>query len=115
MLYLNLLDIMAATNAFSEENKLGEGGFGPVYKGNLPNGIEVAIKRLSHKSSQGLIEFKNEVVLIVKLQHKNLVKLLGYCVEGDEKLLIYEYMSNKSLDALLFESLVNDYDSMLYS
>ncbi|KAG2243598.1 hypothetical protein Bca52824_094552 [Brassica carinata] len=105
MLYLNLLDIMAATNAFSEEDKLGEGGFGPVYKGNLPNGIDVAIKRLSHKSSQGLIEFKNEVVLIIKLQHKNLVKLLGYCVEGDEKLLIYEYMSNKSLDALLFDPL----------
>ncbi|KAJ4867575.1 G-type lectin S-receptor-like serine/threonine-protein kinase [Raphanus sativus] len=105
MLYLNLLDIMAATNAFSEENKLGEGGFGPVYKENLPNGTHVAIKRLSKKSSQGLIEFKNEVVLIIKLQHKNLVKLLGYCVEGDEKLLIYEYMSNKSLDALLFDTL----------
>ncbi|EOA22233.1 hypothetical protein CARUB_v10002820mg [Capsella rubella] len=102
---LNLHDIMAATNAFSEENKLGEGGFGPVYKGKLPNGMDVAIKRLSKKSSQGLTEFKNEVVLIIKLQHKNLVRLLGYCVEGDEKLLIYEYMSNKSLDVLLFDSL----------
>ncbi|KFK31942.1 hypothetical protein AALP_AA6G180000 [Arabis alpina] len=105
MFYLNFHEIMAATNAFSEENKLGEGGFGPVYKGNLPNGIDVAIKRLSKRSSQGLIEFKNEVVLIIKLQHKNLVRLLGYCMEGDEKLLIYEYMSNKSLDALLFDPL----------
>lgn len=103
--YLNLNDIMAATNSFSQENKLGEGGFGPVYKGKLPNGVEVAIKRLSKKSSQGLTEFKNEVGLIIKLQHKNLVRLLGYCVEGDEKLLIYEYMSNKSLDGLLFDSL----------
>ncbi|KAG7552830.1 PAN/Apple domain [Arabidopsis thaliana x Arabidopsis arenosa] len=105
MCYLNLHDIMAATNSFSEENKLGEGGFGPVYKGMLLNGMDVAIKRLSKKSSQGLTEFKNEVILIIKLQHKNLVRLLGYCVEGDEKLLIYEYMSNKSLDVFLFDSL----------
>ncbi|XP_010476090.1 PREDICTED: G-type lectin S-receptor-like serine/threonine-protein kinase At4g11900 [Camelina sativa] len=103
MFYLSLQDIMVATNCFSDENKLGEGGFGPVYKGTLQNGIYVAIKRLSKNSSQGLIEFKNEVVLIIKLQHKNLVRLLGYCVEGDEKLLIYEYMPNKSLDALLFD------------
>ncbi|KAL1212028.1 G-type lectin S-receptor-like serine/threonine-protein kinase [Cardamine amara subsp. amara] len=103
--HLNLGDIMAATNAFSDENKLGEGGFGPVYKGKLPNGMDVAIKRLSKHSSQGLTEFKNEVILIIKLQHKNLVRLLGYCVEGDEKLLIYEYMPNKSLDVLLFDSL----------
>ncbi|EOA23083.1 hypothetical protein CARUB_v10003865mg [Capsella rubella] len=103
--YLNLHDIMVATNAFSEENKLGEGGFGPVYKGKLRNGMDVAIKRLSKKSSQGMKEFKNEVVLIIKLQHKNLVRLLGYCVESEEKLLVYEYMSNKSLDVLLFDSL----------
>uniref|UniRef100_F6H7Y8 non-specific serine/threonine protein kinase n=1 Tax=Vitis vinifera TaxID=29760 RepID=F6H7Y8_VITVI len=101
--YFNLTTILAATNNFSDSNKLGEGGFGPVYKGKLLDGREIAVKRLSTKSGQGLEEFKNEVMLIIKLQHKNLVRLLGCCMEGDEKLLVYEYMANTSLDAFLFD------------
>ncbi|XP_042971495.1 G-type lectin S-receptor-like serine/threonine-protein kinase CES101 [Carya illinoinensis] len=95
--------IVAATENFSTENKLGQGGFGPVYKGKLPEGQEIAVKRLSRSSGQGLVEFKNELILIAKLQHMNLVRLLGCCVEGDEKMLIYEYMPNKSLDFFLFD------------
>ncbi|XP_042028332.1 G-type lectin S-receptor-like serine/threonine-protein kinase SD1-13 [Salvia splendens] len=91
-----------ATNQFHLDNLLGRGGFGPVYKGVLANEKEIAVKRLSAESGQGMQEFMNEVILISKLQHKNLVKLLGGCVEKEEKILIYEYMPNKSLDACLF-------------
>ncbi|KAM3749460.1 hypothetical protein ACB098_05G186500 [Castanea mollissima] len=95
--------ILTATNNFSDVNKLGEGGFGRVYKGKLINGKEIAIKRFSMKSNQGLEEFKNEVILIAKLQHNSLVRLLGCCLEGDEQLLVYEYMANTSLNAFLFD------------
>ncbi|KAL5138002.1 Cysteine-rich receptor-like protein kinase 25 [Glycine soja] len=98
------LDIIAAaTNNFSHENKIGKGGFGEVYKGILPNGRRIAVKRLSTNSSQGSVEFKNEILSIAKLQHRNLVELIGFCLEVQEKILIYEYMSNGSLDNFLFD------------
>ncbi|XP_010247747.1 PREDICTED: G-type lectin S-receptor-like serine/threonine-protein kinase At4g27290 isoform X2 [Nelumbo nucifera] len=95
--------IVKATDNFSDTNKLGEGGFGPVYKGKSVEGQEIAVKRLSKSSIQGLDEFKNEVILISKLQHRNLVKLLGCCIQGEERMLIYEYMDNKSLDSFIFD------------
>ncbi|CAL5409671.1 unnamed protein product [Camellia sinensis] len=104
MHYFDLTTLQIATNNFSDANKLGEGGFGPVYKGKLHDGKEIAVKRLSSNSGQGLEEFRTEVKLIVKLQHRNLVRLLGCCIKKDEKLLVYEYMANTSLDAFLFDS-----------
>ncbi|XP_070673507.1 G-type lectin S-receptor-like serine/threonine-protein kinase At1g61500 isoform X1 [Malus domestica] len=96
--------ILVATDNFSIENKLGQGGFGPVYWGKLAEGKEIAVKRLSSTSGQGVVEFKNEMLLISNLQHKNLVRIMGCCVKEDEKLLIYEFMPNKSLDTFLFDS-----------
>ncbi|XP_030970738.1 cysteine-rich receptor-like protein kinase 10 [Quercus lobata] len=101
--YFNLASLQAATNNFGDSNKLGQGGFGPVYKGILSDGKVVAIKRLSCYSEQGSEEFTNEVLLIMKLQHKNLVRLLGFCIDGEEKLLVYEFMPNSSLDVILFD------------
>ncbi|XP_026428172.1 G-type lectin S-receptor-like serine/threonine-protein kinase At1g11330 [Papaver somniferum] len=103
---IDLKTLAIATNNFSEANMLGHGGFGPVYKGTLRQGLEeqeIAVKRLSKNSEQALQEFKNEVLVISKLQHRNLVRLLGCCTYGEEKMLIYEYMPNKSLDAFLFD------------
>ncbi|KAL4654755.1 hypothetical protein ACB092_01G402700 [Castanea dentata] len=99
----DLITISNATNDFASSNKLGEGGFGSVYKGTLLGGQEIAVKRLSKNSRQGFNEFKNEVILIAKLQHRNLVKLLGCCIQENEKLLIYEYLHNKSLDSFIFD------------
>ncbi|XP_075652377.1 G-type lectin S-receptor-like serine/threonine-protein kinase At4g27290 [Castanea sativa] len=99
----DLTVISNATDNFASSNKLGEGGFGSVYKGTFLGGQEIAVKRLSKNSRQGLIEFKNEVISIAKLQHRNLVKLLGCCIQENEKLLIYEYMHNKSLDSFIFD------------
>ncbi|XBI95250.1 hypothetical protein VPH35_031755 [Triticum aestivum] len=106
--YICFEDIVTATDNFSDYKLLGKGGFGKVYKGLLGGGgKEVAVKRLSKSSGQGADEFRNEVVLIAKLQHRNLVRLLGYCTHEDEKLLIYEYLPNKSLDAFLFDATRN--------
>ncbi|CAL5405741.1 unnamed protein product [Camellia sinensis] len=95
--------IANSTNQFSIDNKLGEGGFGPVFKGRLEDGQEIAVKRLSKYSRQGVDEFKTEVSCIAKLQHRNLVKLLGCCIQEEEKMLIYEFMPNKSLDFFIFD------------
>ncbi|KAL3733661.1 hypothetical protein ACJRO7_023088 [Eucalyptus globulus] len=99
----NFTAVAVATNHFSQTNKLGAGGFGSVYKGRLSSGQEVAVKRLSKYSGQGPDEFMNEVLLIARLQHRNLVGLVGCCIEGEERMLIYEYMPNKSLDYLIFD------------
>ncbi|KAF2303569.1 hypothetical protein GH714_019233 [Hevea brasiliensis] len=101
--FFNLRTVSTATNNFSPANRLGRGGFGTVYKGQLHNGQEIAVKRLSQSSVQGIEEFKNEVTLIAKLQHRNLVKLLGCCIQGEEQMLIYEYLPNKSLDYFIFD------------
>ncbi|XP_045791327.1 cysteine-rich receptor-like protein kinase 29 isoform X1 [Trifolium pratense] len=95
--------IKEATDDFSDSNKLGKGGFGTVYRGRLPNGQEIGVKRLSRDSGQGDLEFKNEVLLVAKLQHRNLVRLLGFCIEGRERLLVYEFVHNKSLDYFIFD------------
>lgn len=91
-----------ATNYFDISNKLGQGGAGSVYKGTLPNGDVVAVKRLFFNTRQWVDEFFNEVNLISAIQHKNLVKLLACSIEGPESLLVYEFLPNKSLDHFLF-------------
>ncbi|KAG2309320.1 hypothetical protein Bca52824_029068 [Brassica carinata] len=95
--------VVAATQHFSDVNKVGKGGFGIVYKGRLSDGQEIAVKRLSEMSAQGTDEFMTEVTLIARLQHVNLVKLLGCCIYEGEKMLIYEYLENLSLDSHLFD------------
>ncbi|KAG0485321.1 hypothetical protein HPP92_009400 [Vanilla planifolia] len=102
--HISFRTILAATSYFAGANLLGKGGFGPVYKGTLSGGQEIAVKKLSTGSGQGMEEFKNEVILIAKLQHRNLVRLLGFCTENEDQILVYEYMPNKSLDSFIFES-----------
>ncbi|KAJ4745395.1 cysteine-rich RECEPTOR-like kinase [Rhynchospora pubera] len=103
--FIDISVLRAATLNFHEATKLGEGGFGSVYKGVLPDGQEVAVKRLSQSSEQGLEQLKNELVLVAKLQHKNLVRVVGVCLEGQEKLLVYEFVPNGSLDTFLFDNI----------
>ncbi|KAH9779288.1 putative LRR receptor-like serine/threonine-protein kinase [Citrus sinensis] len=100
--YFTLRQIKAATNNFDAANKIGEGGFGPVYKGTLSDGAVIAVKQLSSKSKQGNREFVNEIGMISALQHQNLVKLYGCCIEGNQLLLVYEYLENNSLARALF-------------
>ncbi|XP_019185437.1 PREDICTED: cysteine-rich receptor-like protein kinase 2 [Ipomoea nil] len=95
-------DLKAATKDFSEENKLGEGGFGDVYKGKLQNGNVVAVKKLTMISSRAMADFETEVRLITNIHHPNLIRLLGYSGNQEELLLVYEYMANASLDRCLY-------------
>ncbi|GLU14107.1 hypothetical protein SLE2022_306960 [Rubroshorea leprosula] len=95
-------ELRAATDDFSPSNKLGEGGFGPVYKGKLSDGRVVAVKQLSVASHQGKSQFVTEIATISAVQHRNLVQLYGCCIEGNRCLLVYEYLENKSLDQALF-------------
>ncbi|CAF2194653.1 hypothetical protein BRARA_G02994 [Brassica rapa] len=96
--------LVSATKDFNPTHKLGEGGFGPVFKGRLPDGRDIAVKKLSQASRQGKREFVNEAKLLAKVQHRNVVNLWGYCTHGEDKLLVYEYVANESLDKVLFKS-----------
>ncbi|KAK3440692.1 hypothetical protein EUGRSUZ_B00978 [Eucalyptus grandis] len=100
--HFTLRQIKDATSNFDSVNKIGEGGFGPVYKGTLSNGTIIAVKQLSSRSKQGNREFLNEIGMISALQHPNLVKLYGCCIEGNQLLLVYEYLENNSLARALF-------------
>ncbi|KAH0870693.1 hypothetical protein HID58_077715 [Brassica napus] len=98
----SLRQLSAATDNFSEANKIGEGSFGKVYKGILTNGTIIAVKQLAKKSKQGSVEFLNEVGVISALQHPNMVRLHGFCVEGKQLLLVYEFVENNNLARALF-------------
>ena len=96
-------ELFEATGGFRPESLLGEGGFGPVYRGRLEDGRDVAVKRLGAGSRQGTREFRNEATLLSRVQHRNVVNLIGYCARGaEDKLLVYEYVPNESLDKILF-------------
>ncbi|WVZ96474.1 hypothetical protein U9M48_042109 [Paspalum notatum var. saurae] len=103
MLLLDLSTLRVATDDFAESKMLGRGGFGMVYKGVLPDGQEIAVKRLCQSSRQGIGELKSELVLVAKLHHKNLVRLIGVCLQEHEKILVYEFLPNRSLDTILFD------------
>ncbi|KAK7407621.1 hypothetical protein VNO78_09577 [Psophocarpus tetragonolobus] len=90
-------ELIKATNGFSTQNLLGEGGFGSVYKGNLPDGREIAVKQLKIGGGQGEREFKAEVEIISRIHHRHLVSLVGYCIEDNKRLLVYDYVPNDTL------------------
>ncbi|KAL5731448.1 hypothetical protein ACHQM5_004173 [Ranunculus cassubicifolius] len=95
-------ELRIATEDFRLENKLGQGGFGSVYKGTLSDGRKIAAKKLAKTSKQGKSQFSMEISVISKIQHRNLVRLYGCCIEKANRLLVYEYLENKSLDQALF-------------
>ncbi|KAJ8484330.1 hypothetical protein OPV22_016815 [Ensete ventricosum] len=97
MIIYSYKDLSSATENFSPGNKIGEGGFGSVYKGKLKDGRVGAIKVLSSKSKQGVREFLNEIKVVSSIAHENLVRLYGCCVEGDHRILVYKYLENNSL------------------
>ncbi|XP_020087316.1 cysteine-rich receptor-like protein kinase 15 isoform X1 [Ananas comosus] len=107
-LEFDLFALKEATDNFSNVNKLGEGGFGAVYKGTFLDGQEVAVKTLSRSSEEGVYQLKNELQFLTKVQHRNLVKLLGFCIAKEEMLLVYEYVQNKSLDTFIFGDSINE-------
>jgi serine/threonine protein kinase len=90
-----LEELKNGTNNFSDE--IGSGGYGNVYKGTLVDGTRVAIKRAEPGSMQGVVEFKNEIELLSRVHHRNLVSLIGFCYEQGEQMLVYEYISNGTL------------------
>ncbi|TVU04344.1 hypothetical protein EJB05_50078 [Eragrostis curvula] len=101
LLYFSFSQILAATDNLSERNLVGNGGFGYVYKGKLSNGLDIAVKRYNTSSFQGPEEFRTEIEATPNLLHKNIISLLGCCTQGGEKILVYEYMPNKSLASII--------------
>ncbi|CAL9112491.1 unnamed protein product [Musa textilis] len=95
------IELKSATDNFHPSNKIGRGGFGTVYKGTLRDGALVAVKVLSAESRQGIKEFLTEIDVITNVKHPNLVELIGSCVEGGNRILVYEYLENSSIDRAL--------------
>ncbi|KAK5830943.1 hypothetical protein PVK06_014738 [Gossypium arboreum] len=93
----SLKELHSATNNFNYDNKLGEGGFGSVYWGQLWDGSQIAVKRLKVWSNKAEVQFSVEVEILARVRHKNLLSLRGYCAEGQERLIVYDYMPNLSL------------------
>ncbi|MBA0709003.1 hypothetical protein Goshw_000974 [Gossypium schwendimanii] len=90
-------ELHTATNGFSDDNKLGEGGFGSVYWGKTSDGLQIAVKKLKAMTSKAEMEFAVEVEVLGRVRHKNLLGLRGYCVGTDQRLIVYDYMPNLSL------------------
>ncbi|KAF5195332.1 Cysteine-rich receptor-like protein kinase, partial [Thalictrum thalictroides] len=100
-------ELRSATDNFHISNKIGRGGFGTVYKGNLKNRTQVAVKALSAQSKQGLHEFLTEIDTMSNVRNVNLVQIIGCCVEGNNRILVYEYLENNSLDRALLENITH--------